>query len=143
MRIRNMQQAMRERDRRGRTALVFEIVPPLNVTAPSSMLTTPPPLPCTQPAQPCPPQSASPVRRHPPATRIGPTRIAAPPRTHPLCFGAGYRHGVEQRGALGHDEHAATAGLRTRASPRRSATAKPAHLPIEERTCTEDTAQRT
>ena len=45
-----------------------------------------------------------------------------PPRTH-RCFGVRYRHGVEQRGALGHGEHAAI-GLRTSASHRRSATAK-------------------
>ena len=48
-----------------RTALLFEIEPPLNVTAPSDMSTTPPPY-CAQPTQPCPPQSAlHPVRPHP------------------------------------------------------------------------------
>jgi hypothetical protein len=50
-----------------------------------------------------------------------PLRIAAPPRTHRCC--AGYRHGVEQRGALGHVQHAA-GELRTSASRRRSAAAK-------------------
>ncbi len=46
----------------------------------------------------------------------GPNRIAALARTHPSCFGAGYRHGVEQRGALFHFEHAAFVALRRSAS---------------------------
>jgi hypothetical protein len=61
------------------------------------------------------------IGRAPRLPTPAPLRIAAPPRTH-RC-GAGYRHGVEQRGALAHGEHAA-AGLRTSASRRRSAAAK-------------------
>ncbi len=66
-----------------------------------------------------------PVRPHPPQRASA--RIASPPRPAPhRCLGAGYRHGVEQRGALGHGEHAAVF-LRTSASRRRSApaTARP------------------
>ena len=55
------------RQTRARTPLVFEMLPPLNVTVPPPMKTTPPH--CAQPAQPCRPQSAPhPVRRpHPSA----------------------------------------------------------------------------
>ena len=59
------------------TALVLEIVPPMNVTAPSSMRTTPPT--CAQPAQPRPPQIG---RAHRPPT-LAPQAsacLAAPPR---------------------------------------------------------------
>jgi predicted CXXCH cytochrome family protein len=56
-------------------------------------------------------------------------------RTYP-GLGARYRHGVEQRGALGHKDHAAAAiGLRTSASHRRSATKKPTLNPIEQGAC--------
>jgi hypothetical protein len=53
---------------------------------------------------------------------IGLPRSAAPPRTHRRS-GVGYRHGVEQRGALGHGEHASIA-LRSSSSHHRSATAR-------------------
>ena len=54
-----------------RTAVEFEIEPPLNVTAPSDMATTPPS--CVQPTQPRLLQSAAhPVRRHPLQLRIRP-----------------------------------------------------------------------
>ncbi len=127
----HLRHATCERNACTRTALVCEIVPPLNVTAPSSMRTTPPS--CAPPAQRRLLQSAAhPVRPHPPAQESA--RLAAPPRplTYP-CFRVGYRHGVEQRGALGHGEHAAAAFLCMSASHRRSAAARPALRPVEPR----------
>jgi hypothetical protein len=65
---------------------------------------------------------------------VGAPAVARPrtaSRTH-LCCGAGYRHGVEQRGARVHGEHAAV-DLCTSASHRCSATTKPALRPIEQR----------
>jgi hypothetical protein len=96
---------------------VLVIVPPLNVTSPSPIETTPP-SPCAQPSR-----TRRRLRPKPPPLRpraTAPTPIAARP-AH-LCFGAGYRHAVEQRGALVHAEHAATAAavtvLRTSATRR-------------------------
>jgi hypothetical protein len=65
-------------------------------------------------------------------TQRASARLAKPPRTH-RCFGIGYRHGVEQRGAPDHREHAAVGTLRTRASHRNLATAKPALSRIGQR----------
>jgi hypothetical protein len=64
------------------------------------------------------------IGRRTPSADTRPLCAPGPPRTH-LCCGAGYRHGVEQRVALGHGEHAATVAinLHTSASRRRSATA--------------------
>jgi hypothetical protein len=101
-----------ECNRRLRTAEEFEIVPPLNVTAPSSMATTPPQPLCAQPTQPRPLQSAPhPVRRHPPQSASVRTRTTAPPRVAHICLAARYRHGVEQRVARLHEEHAAAADV--------------------------------
>jgi hypothetical protein len=70
-----------------------------------------------------------------PRQMIFPYKLATncPTRTHRSCCGVGYRHGVEQRGARVHGEHAAV-GLRTSASHRSSAAAKPGLRPIEQRT---------
>jgi hypothetical protein len=107
----NVQRAMHcaTSDRRALTPLVLEIVPPLSVTTPSSMLTTPP-LSCAQPKKP-----RQPHRPRTPSTDTRPNAYRQdshrrPAHKHP-CSGVEYRHGVEKRVALGHGEHAA-AGLR-------------------------------
>ncbi len=125
----NTQSGTCKRNGPARTALVFEIVPPLNVTAPSPIKPTPPPD-CAQPTQSAP----HPVRRHPPQGASTPLASLPRPAAHISCFGAGYCHSFEQRGALGHVDHAAAVGLRTSAPHHHSATAKPALCPLEQRT---------
>ncbi len=65
-----------------------------------------------EPHPPPPPSLTAPAAAH--AHR--PRHPSLPARAH-LCFGVGYRHAVEQRGALVHAEHAA-AELRTSATRR-------------------------
>jgi hypothetical protein len=60
-----------------RTALVLVIVPPLNVTSPSLIETTPPPSPCAQPSRTR--RRLRPTPPPPPPTRIGPGTHRCPP----------------------------------------------------------------
>jgi hypothetical protein len=128
---------------RARTAWVLEIVPPtpVNVTAPSTMKTTPPSI-CARPTQPrSPPSAPHPVRRHPPHRASGPTRITASSPHAPLLrcrisprrriarcpWSYRARHLCRRRRCRCQSAHECT-------MHRRSATAKPALRPIEQRT---------
>ena len=96
-------------------AAVLVIVPPLNVTAPSPIKTRPPS--CAQPRR-----TRCRLRPKPPPLRTAHAhrpRHASPPARAHICFGAGYRHAVEQHGALVHADHATHATLRTSTSATR------------------------